>query len=46
MVEGRPRRYFVLTDQGHTLVGAEALRMRQAASVVTARILHPGSAFS
>ncbi|GAA4202700.1 PadR family transcriptional regulator [Streptosporangium oxazolinicum] len=46
VVEGRPRRYFVLTDQGRTLVGSEALRMQQAASVVTARILRTGSAFS
>ncbi|GAA4223187.1 PadR family transcriptional regulator [Streptosporangium album] len=46
VVDGRPRRYFQLTDQGRHLVSAEALRMQQAASVVTSRILRPGSAFS
>ncbi|GGK67943.1 PadR family transcriptional regulator [Planomonospora parontospora subsp. parontospora] len=45
-VDGRPRRYFRLTEQGTNLVSAEALRMQQAASVVTSRILRPGSAFS
>jgi DNA-binding PadR family transcriptional regulator len=46
IVEGRPRRYFVLTDEGQNLVSAEALRMQQASAVVTSRILRLGSAFS
>lgn len=46
IVDGRPRRYFRLTDEGKGLVTAEALRMQQASSVVTGRILRPGSAFS
>ena len=37
---------FVLTDEGQNLVSAEALRMQQAASVVTSRVLRLGSAFS
>ncbi|MBB5131442.1 DNA-binding PadR family transcriptional regulator [Thermocatellispora tengchongensis] len=45
VVEGRPRRYFRLTDDGRALVTAEARRMQQAASVVTSRVL-PGSAFT
>ncbi|MFI0417562.1 PadR family transcriptional regulator [Spongiactinospora sp. 9N601] len=44
VVDGRPRRYFRLTDDGTRLVLTEAERMRQAASVVTGRAL-PGSAF-
>jgi DNA-binding PadR family transcriptional regulator len=44
VVDGRPRRYFRLTDEGRGLVSAEALRMQQAASVVTSRILGTGSA--
>ncbi|GAB2451683.1 PadR family transcriptional regulator [Streptosporangium sandarakinum] len=46
VVDGRPRRYFRLTDHGHDVVSAEALRMQQAASVVTGRLLRPGSAFA
>jgi DNA-binding PadR family transcriptional regulator len=44
VVDGRPRRYFRLTEEGTGLVTAEALRMQQAASVVT-RTLRPGTAF-
>ncbi|WP_239116996.1 PadR family transcriptional regulator [Planotetraspora phitsanulokensis] len=46
VVDGRPRRYFRLTDEGRGLVTAEALRMQQAASVVTSRVLGTGSAFA
>ncbi len=42
-VDGRPRRYFRLTDAGRGLVTAEALRMRQASQVVTRRVLRPES---
>ncbi|MDF5751616.1 PadR family transcriptional regulator [Spongiactinospora sp. TRM90649] len=45
IVDGRPRRYFRLTDDGRTLVEEEARRMQQAAAVVTGRIA-PGSAFT
>ncbi len=45
-VDGRPRRYFRLTDEGRHVLSEEALRMRQAASVVMSRIADPGSAFS
>jgi DNA-binding PadR family transcriptional regulator len=45
VVDGRPRRYFRLTEEGTGLVTAEALRMQQAASVVT-RALRPGTALS
>ncbi|MEU6740635.1 hypothetical protein [Streptosporangium sandarakinum] len=46
VVDGRPRRYFRLTDHGTGVVSTEALRMQQAASVVTGRLLRPGSAFA
>lgn len=39
VVNGRKRRYFRITDDGKNLVEAEALRMQQAASVVTRRSL-------
>lgn len=45
VVDGRPRRYFRLTEEGSGLVAAEALRMQKAASVVTGRALRHGSAF-
>ncbi|MEV7966383.1 PadR family transcriptional regulator [Sphaerisporangium sp. NPDC088356] len=38
-VDGRPRRYFRLTEQGGGLVSAEAQRMQRAGSVVTSRVL-------
>lgn len=46
IVDGRPRRYFRLTEQGSGLVSAEAQRMQRAASVVTSRVLRQGSAFT
>ncbi|MFI6391313.1 PadR family transcriptional regulator [Nonomuraea sp. NPDC050547] len=44
VVNGRKRRYFRITDDGRRLVEEEALRMQQAASVVTRRTL--GMTFS
>ncbi|MEW9533524.1 PadR family transcriptional regulator [Microbispora sp. NPDC049125] len=46
IVDGRPRRYFRLTDEGRAAVSEEALRMQQAAAVVTGRIVGLGSAFA
>ncbi|WP_245691098.1 PadR family transcriptional regulator [Sinosporangium album] len=46
VVDGRPRRYFVITDEGRGVVSAEALRMAQAATVVISRIPRPGATFS
>ncbi|MFF4412575.1 PadR family transcriptional regulator [Streptosporangium sp. NPDC001559] len=45
IVNDRPRRYFRLTDEGESLVTAEALRMRRTAQIVTGRTMH-GPAFS
>ncbi|MFC0038077.1 PadR family transcriptional regulator [Actinomadura rayongensis] len=36
-VQGRPRRYYRLTDDGRRAVTAEAARMEQAARIVTRR---------
>ncbi len=36
-VQGRPRRYYRLTEDGHQAVTREALRLEQAARVVTGR---------
>ncbi|MEV6986197.1 PadR family transcriptional regulator [Sphaerisporangium sp. NPDC051017] len=44
VVDGRPRRYFRLTDDGTGLVLAEARRMQHAASIVTARAQPPRTA--
>ncbi|MFI9557111.1 PadR family transcriptional regulator [Nonomuraea endophytica] len=44
IVNGRKRRYFRITDDGRRLVEEEALRMQQAAAVVTGRTL--GATFS
>ncbi|RCG32840.1 PadR family transcriptional regulator [Sphaerisporangium album] len=41
VVDGRPRRYFRLTDDGTGLVLAEARRMQHAASIVTNRAQTP-----
>ncbi|MFC9970306.1 PadR family transcriptional regulator [Spirillospora sp. NPDC127200] len=38
-VQGRPRRYYRITDAGRESVAVEAERMRQAAQVVTRRTL-------
>ncbi|GII93216.1 PadR family transcriptional regulator [Sinosporangium siamense] len=46
VVDGRPRRYFVITDDGRGVVSAEAYRMQQAASIVVNRIPRPGATFS
>jgi DNA-binding PadR family transcriptional regulator len=37
-VEGRVRRSYTLTDDGHAALSAEAARMRRAARVVETRI--------
>jgi PadR family transcriptional regulator PadR len=37
IVQGRARRYFRLTERGHQALHAEATRMAQAASIITAR---------
>lgn len=37
VVSGRPRRYFRITDDGQDALAAEALRMQQAARIVTTR---------
>jgi PadR family transcriptional regulator PadR len=39
-VQGRPRRYYRLTEDGHQAISAEAARMEQAARVVTGRVTH------
>ena len=36
-VDGRPRRYFRITDEGHHAVTKEAVRMEQAAEIVMRR---------
>lgn len=45
VVDGRPRRYYRITDDGTLVVTQEAERMRQAAEVVIRRgALRPGTA--
>ncbi|WP_283133610.1 PadR family transcriptional regulator [Rhizohabitans arisaemae] len=46
IVSGRPRRYFRLTEDGTQALNEEALRMQQAARVVTLRSPQPGTAGS
>ncbi|HEX2313186.1 MAG TPA: helix-turn-helix transcriptional regulator [Thermomonospora sp.] len=44
-VNGRPRRYYRITEEGHRAVAAEAARMEQAAAVVRDRPApRPGTA--
>ena len=44
-VEGRPRRYFRITDEGQHAVTQEAQRMEQAAKIVVTRTVpRPGTA--
>jgi DNA-binding PadR family transcriptional regulator len=44
VVDGRPRRYYRLTQDGTHTLTQEALRMRQAAAVVTGRLGTLGAA--
>ncbi|MFI7101797.1 PadR family transcriptional regulator [Streptomyces sp. NPDC050161] len=44
VVDGRQRRYYRLTDDGTGTLEQEALRMQQAAAVVTTRRRIPGTA--
>jgi PadR family transcriptional regulator PadR len=44
IVQGRTRRYYRLTDQGHHALRAEAARMAQAAQLVTGRHRRPSIA--
>lgn len=46
VVDGRPRRYFRLTEEGGGALAAEAERMRQASAVVLGRAPRSGSAFA
>jgi DNA-binding PadR family transcriptional regulator len=41
VVDGRPRRYFRITDDGVAAVTKEAARMAAAASIVRLRPVHP-----
>lgn len=43
IVNGRPRRYFRITDEGMTAVRAEAARLQRAASLVTGQIAVMGA---
>jgi DNA-binding PadR family transcriptional regulator len=43
IVNGRPRRYFRITDEGVTAVRAEAARLQRAASLVTGQIAVMGA---
>lgn len=44
IVDGRARRYYRLTEEGAEALSREALRMRQAAAVVTGRSRNAGAA--
>lgn len=43
-MDGRARRYYRLTEEGAEALSREALRMRQAADVVTGRSRNAGAA--
>ncbi|MEV6039173.1 PadR family transcriptional regulator [Nonomuraea sp. NPDC052116] len=43
VVDGRPRRYYRVTDDGVAAVRAEAVRLQQAAHLVTGRIAVMGT---
>ncbi|MET9249578.1 hypothetical protein [Nonomuraea sp. NPDC003709] len=42
-MDGRPRRYYRVTDDGVAAVRAEAVRLQQAANLVTGRIAVMGT---
>jgi DNA-binding PadR family transcriptional regulator len=42
IVNGRARRYYRLTDEGHRVLAEEADRLARAAQVVTDRLAHQG----
>ena len=42
-VDGRVRRSYTLTDDGHAALSAEAARMRRAARVVEVRVARPAT---